>query len=158
MVLVLVSSVLSVLGFTTYLFNSVYRRRNTLSRTIGMKIAMGSTMMVSLLIGTVLGVLFQQMTAPTIYSVLIGMAVGYFIGKPVQLLASLDSMLHGIMGGMMGVMLGVMVAPENPVLIVGFMNVVFIVIMLFLLRLIQQETLRSVSSDPHSTSSKQTTD
>ncbi|MBN2909784.1 hypothetical protein JQC72_09630 [Polycladomyces sp. WAk] len=158
MTLVLVSSVLSVLGFTTYLFISVSRRRNTLSSTIGMKVYMGSAMMVSLLIGTVLGVLFQQMTAPTIYTVLIGMAMGYVIGKPFHLVASLDSMLHGIMGGMMGVMLGVMVVPENPVLMVGFMNVVFIVIMLFLLRLIQQETLRSDSSDPHTTSSKQTTD
>jgi hypothetical protein len=69
------------------------------------------------------------------------MAVGNFTGKPIYLVASLDGLLAGIMGGICG-MLGAMAPPENPVLIVGFMNVVFIVIMLFLLRLIRQETLR----------------
>jgi len=148
LVLVYVSSFFSVLGFTTYLFILVYRHRNILSRMIGMMVSMGSAMMASLLIGTVLGVLFQQLTVPIIYSVLIGMVVGNLTGKPIHLVASLDGLLAGIMGGMMGVMLGVMVAPENPVLMVGFMNIVFVVIMLFLLRLIRQETLRSASRWP----------
>jgi hypothetical protein len=137
MILVNVSSVLSILGLTSYLFLLIYRHRNTLSSMTGMMVSMGSAMMVSLLIGTILGVLFKQTTAPTIYSVLIGMAVGYFSGKPVHLIALLDGLLAGVMGGSMGGMLGAMVAPENPVLIVGFLNVVFIAVMLFLFRLIR---------------------
>jgi hypothetical protein len=66
------------------------------------------------------------MTWPTMVSVILGIGLGYLTGRPVHIVATLDGMLAGIMGGLMGPMLGVMVAIENPLLMVGFLDCVFI--------------------------------
>jgi len=67
------------------------------------------------------------------------MIIGYFTGKPVSLMAAIDGMMSGIMGGMMGVMLGVMVLYQLPALMIAFINLIFIVVMFFLVKLIHEE-------------------
>jgi len=106
-----------------------------------MMIAMTTAMMSSMLIGTVLGTLANgNLLLPTVLAVSTGMITGYFTGKPVSLMAAIDGMMSGIMGGMMGVMLGVMVLYQLPALMIGFINLIFIVVMFFLVKLIHEET------------------
>lgn len=54
-------------------------------------------------------------------------------------MAAIDGMMSGIMGGMMGAMLGVMVLYQLPALMIGFINLIFIVVMFFLVKLIHEE-------------------
>ncbi len=105
-----------------------------------MMIAMAVSMMASIVVGTILGViLVGKMTVPVISSVLFGMIIGYVIGRPFSLLASLDGLLAGIMGGMMGAMLGVMVFSQDPVVMMIFVDAIFIIVMILILKLIRQE-------------------
>jgi plastocyanin len=105
-----------------------------------MMISMTAGMMSSLLIGTVLGTLTEgQLVFPTINAVLAGMVVGFCTGKPISLMAALDGLMAGIMGGMMGAMLGVMVISQTPSIVVGFVDLIFVVVMLLLVKLIKEE-------------------
>ncbi|MFD1436505.1 hypothetical protein ACFQ5F_16560 [Kroppenstedtia eburnea] len=139
--LVNVSAMLSVIILTGYTLVLIHRHREYLTCMMAMMLAMGVAMMGGLLIGTVFGVLFNQMFAPTVYAVSAGMVLGYSAGRPIHLIASLDGMLAGIMGGMMGAMLGVMVHPEAPVFMVGFMNLLFLITMILIIRLIHEEVI-----------------
>ena len=108
----------------------------------GMMISMTNSMMTSIAIGTILGTLIQDkdLTIPTIVAVSIGMIVGYITGRPVSLMASVDGLTAGIMGGMMGSMLGVMLQPKSINLMIYFIDIVFVLVIIILVRLIDEET------------------
>ncbi|GGE12061.1 hypothetical protein GCM10011571_11800 [Marinithermofilum abyssi] len=78
-------------------------------------------------------------------SVTLGMAMGYLAGRPVHRLASLDGMLAGFMGGLMGPMLGVMVAPESPLLMIGFLDIVSVGMAMVLISWIRELSTTSIS-------------
>ncbi|HWR42827.1 cupredoxin domain-containing protein [Sporomusa sp.] len=125
---------------TGYVVVLTYRYKEKLTCMAAMMIAMTAAMMSSMLLGTVLGTLANgNLLLPTVMAVSTGMITGYFTGKPVSLMAAIDGMMSGIMGGMMGVMLGVMVLYQSPALMIGFINLIFIVVMFFLVRLIHEE-------------------
>ncbi|AXQ50892.1 cupredoxin domain-containing protein [Lysinibacillus fusiformis] len=125
---------------TGYVIFSTYRAKSFLSEMTAMMIAMAVSMMASIVVGTILGViLVGKMTIPVISSVLFGMIIGYVIGRPFSLLASLDGLLAGIMGGMMGAMLGVMVFSQDPIVMMIFVDAIFIIVMILILKLIRQE-------------------
>jgi len=125
---------------TGYVMVLTYRHKEKLTCMAAMMIAMTAAMMSSMLIGTVLGTLSKgNLFFPTVLSVSTGMITGYYTGKPVSLMAAIDGMMAGIMGGMMGSMLGVMVLYQLPAFMIAFINLVFIVVMLFLVRLIHEE-------------------
>lgn len=107
----------------------------------GMMIAMTNSMMVSISLGAILGTFIQDkdLTIPTITSVFIGIVVGYLTGRPVSLMASIDGLTAGIMGGMMGSMLGVMLQPKSIDIMIYFIDVVFVLVMVLLIRLIDDE-------------------
>ena len=133
-------SVLLAVVMTGYVMVLMKKYCEKLACMAAMMIAMTAGMMSSLLIGTVLGTLMKgDLVSPTIISVLIGMAVGYYTGKPVSLMAAIDGLLAGIMGGMMGAMLGVMVIYQLPTIIIIFMNVIFVIVNLLLVKLIYEE-------------------
>ncbi|WP_188648415.1 hypothetical protein [Marinithermofilum abyssi] len=125
-VVVYISSCILVLACITYLYILINRHKRVFSPMQGMVLSMGAAMMGSTLIGTILGIIFKQMTWPTMVSVILGIGLGYLTGRPVHMVAALDGMLARIMGGLMGPMLGVMVANENPLVMVGFLDCVFI--------------------------------
>ncbi|MFC4769589.1 cupredoxin domain-containing protein [Effusibacillus consociatus] len=136
----IIVALLSGILMTGYPMVLTYRYKDKLTCMAGMMIAMTAAMMSSLLIGTVFGTFTQgQLLMPTVVSILIGMAVGYYTGKPVSLMAAMDGMMSGIMGGMMGAMLGVMVVYQSPTIMIGFVNLIFIVVMSLLVKLIQEE-------------------
>lgn len=125
---------------TGYVMVLTYRHKEKLTCMAAMMIAMTAAMMSSMLIGTVLGTLSKgNLFFPTVLSVSIGMITGYYTGKPVSLMAAIDGMMAGIMGGMMGSMLGVMVLYQLPAFMIAFINLIFIVVMFFLVRLINEE-------------------
>ncbi|MFG3613360.1 cupredoxin domain-containing protein [Rummeliibacillus stabekisii] len=129
-----------ILILTIYVIYSTYRAKSYLTEMTAMMIAMAVSMMTSLLIGTILGIiLVGKLTTPVIFSVLSGMIIGYIIGRPFSLLASLDGLLAGIMGGMMGAMLGVMVFSQDPGAMMLFADAIFIVVMILVVKLINQE-------------------
>lgn len=137
---VFITTFISIVVMTGYVAVLTYRYKEKLTCMAAMMIAMTAAMMSSLLIGTVLGTLTNgKLLLPTVLAVSTGMITGYFTGKPVSLMAALDGMMSGIMGGMMGAMLGVMVLYQLPILMIGFINLIFIVVMFFLVKLIREE-------------------
>lgn len=125
---------------TGYVMALTHRYREKLTCMAGMMIAMTAAMMSSILIGAVLGTLASgNLLLPTVTAVSTGMLAGYFTGKPVSLMAAIDGMMAGIMGGMMGAMLGVMVLYQMPEYMIAFVNLIFIVVMFFLVKLIREE-------------------
>ncbi|MDT8900137.1 cupredoxin domain-containing protein [Anaeroselena agilis] len=125
---------------TGYVMSLTYRYREKLTCMAAMMIAMTVAMMSSILIGAVLGTLANgSLLLPTVTAVSTGMIAGYFTGKPVSLMAAIDGMMAGIMGGMMGAMLGVMVLYQLPEYMIAFVNLIFLVVMFFLVKLIREE-------------------
>ncbi|MBL0385587.1 cupredoxin domain-containing protein [Tumebacillus sp. ITR2] len=123
------------IGFT-------YNKRKRLTCMTGMMIAMTIGMMSSLSLGLLLGVLFKHdLTQATIGAVTFGALAGYLAGKPISLMAALDGMMAGIMGGMMGAMLGVMLLV--PQTMIWFVDFLYVVITLLLIKLIEEETATS---------------
>ena len=124
-------------GYTLILTN---KHKEKLTCMAGMMIAMTSGMMSSLVLGTILGTMSSgQMFFPTVIGVTAGMTIGYFTGKPITFMAGFDGLMAGIMGGMMGAMLGVMVNVQNPNMMILFMDVIFVIVMLLLVKLIHEE-------------------
>lgn len=129
---------------SSYVVYNTFRNKTRINSMTGMMISMTNSMMTSIAIGTILGTLIQNknLTIPTIVSVLIGMIVGYLNGRPVSLIASLDGLTAGIMGGMMGSMLGVMLQPKSINLMIYFIDIVFVLVIIILIRVIDEETVK----------------
>ncbi|MGF6949012.1 putative membrane protein YfcA [Neobacillus sp. B4I6] len=136
------SSIILIVLLTTYVIYFTYQRRERLTCMTGMMIAMTNSMMVSISLGAILGTFIENkdLTIPTIASVLIGMVTGYATGRPVSPMAALDGLTAGIMGGMMGSMLGVMLQSSSINLMIYFIDIIFALVMVFLLRLIDEES------------------
>lgn len=119
-----------------------YLKRKYLSPMTGMIVSMTNSTMTSMSFGTILGILIQDkgLTFPTMIAVSIGMIVGYITGKPISLIASLDGITAGIMGGMMGTMLGIMLQPNSTQIMIFFIDIIYILVTVLLLRVIDQDT------------------
>jgi plastocyanin len=140
MLLLNIFSWILIIGFTSYVILFTHRYKDRFTCMAGMMIAMTTGMMSSLLVGSILGSLTQgQLVHPTILAVLVGMGVGYCTGIPISLMAALDGLLAGIMGGMMGAMLGVMVFSQSSSIMIGFVDVIFVVVMFLLIKLMKEE-------------------
>lgn len=120
---------------------TTHMKRNQISTMAGTIISMTNSMMAGIALGIISGINAQDMdlTFPTIISVSIGMIVGYVTGRPISLFAALEGFVAGIMGGMMGAMLGVMLQPNSAPLMMVFIDGIYIVVTLLLLRVIDQE-------------------
>jgi plastocyanin len=138
-------SIALIVLLTSYVAFYTYRNKQRLTCMAGMMIAMTNSMMVSISLGAILGTFStnKDLTIPTIASVSIGMIVGYLTGRPVSLMASIDGLTAGIMGGMMGSMLGVMLQPKSIDVMVYYIDVVFVLVMVLLIGMIDQETKTS---------------
>ena len=119
-----------------------YLKRKYLSSMTGMIVSMTNSLMTGMALGTFLGIFIpdKDLTLPTIIAVSIGMIVGYVTGRPISLIASLDGITAGIMGGMMGTMLGIMLQPKYTQIMIFFIDVIYILVTVVLLRVIDQET------------------
>ena len=108
----------------------------------GMIVSMTNSTMTSMAFGTILGILIQNngLAFPTMIAVSIGITVGYITGKPISLIASLDGIIAGIMGGMMGTMLGIMLQPQFTQIMIFFIDVIYILVTVLLLRVIDEDT------------------
>lgn len=99
------------------------------SRVHSVVMSLGTT------IGLSMGVILANLIDYHFFvSCLVGLALGYIIGKPFSLYAIVDGMVSGIMGGIMGVMIPMMVH-LNPIWSVLFMDLVFVILMFFNLKL-----------------------
>ncbi|MGM0876787.1 MAG: cupredoxin domain-containing protein [Bacillota bacterium] len=139
--MLLTVSISLIVLLSSYVVYYTFRNKHKLTCMAGMMISMTNSMMASIAIGTILGTLIQDkdLTIPTIVSVSIGLIVGYITGRPVSLMASLDGLTAGIMGGMMGSMLGVMLQPESIELMIYFIDIVFVLVIVLLIRIIDEE-------------------
>jgi hypothetical protein len=128
-------------GFVMYY---CYIRRNHLSAMTGMVVCMANSMLASIMLGTVLGMTDpnRDLTLPTILAVSFGMIAGYLTGRPISLVVSLEGMTAGIMGGMMGAMLGVMTQPSTSQLMLFFLDLIYLVVSIVLIRIIEEETFK----------------
>lgn len=135
-------SIALIVLLSSYVVYHTFRNKHRLTSMVGMMISMTNSMMTSIAIGTILGTLIQNkdLTIPTIVAVSIGMLVGYITGRSVSLMASLEGLTAGVMGGMMGAMLGVMLQPKSLNLMIYFIDIVFVLIIIILIRLIDEET------------------
>lgn len=68
-------------------------------------------------------------------SLIFGLLIGYIIGKPISLFTVVDGMVSGLMGSIMGDMTPMMV-PVSANWLVIFIDILFLVLMVFILRLI----------------------
>ena len=135
------SIVLTVL-LSSYVIKIANSKKEKLSCTTGKMISMTNSMMTSLTIGTICGILLRDtdLTIPTIISMTIGIITGYLTGKPLSLMAVLEGLTAGIMGGMMGAMLGIMLQETYLNLLIYFIDVVFVLVTILLIKVIDQET------------------
>jgi hypothetical protein len=127
---------------TSIVVYCTFSNRTYISPMTGMIISMANAMMASMAFGTILGILVphKDLTIPTMIAVSIGMIVGYVSGRPVSLIASLDGIIAGIMGGMMGTMLGIMLMPTFAQMMILFIDVIYILVTVLLLRVIAKES------------------
>jgi hypothetical protein len=124
-----------------YLGFLVFQNKDLLLPMHGMMIAMAMAMMVSLTIGILLAIMgMDNPTLTTIYMIVLGVITGYLYGTPFGALAQLDGILAGVMGGLMGPMTGWMVKSHQPHLFLGFFVLLYIIIVIMLYRLINQES------------------
>lgn len=139
--LIYISLALIVL-LASYVMYLTFQRRHKLTCMTGMMIAMTNSMMVSISLGAIIGTFIKDkdLTIPTIASVLIGGIVGYLTGRPVSLMASIDGLTAGIMGGMMGSMIGVMLQPKSIDVMIYFIDILFVLVIVLLIRMIDEET------------------
>ncbi|SDX52066.1 hypothetical protein [Paenibacillus sp. CF384] len=135
-----IGSMVGVAGMSAWSIIRTYLRSQFISCMAGMMIAMTIGMMTSVTVGTIAGVMYpKDLTFPTAASVLLGLVCGYLAGKPISTMAALDGMLAGIMGGMMGAMLGVMMG-THAVMMVLFVDVLYLFVHLVVLQLIREES------------------
>ncbi|PFH92677.1 hypothetical protein [Bacillus sp. AFS088145] len=134
------SIVLTVL-LSSYVIIIANRKKEKLSCTSGKMISMTNSMMTSVTIGTIFGILFRNtdLTIPTIISMTAGILIGYLTGKPLSLMAVLEGITAGIMGGMMGAMLGIMLQETYLNILIYFIDVVFVLVTILLIKVIDQE-------------------
>jgi hypothetical protein len=125
------------------------RNKQKLTCMAGMMVAMTNSMMVSISLGAILGTFSanKDLALPMIVSVSIGMIIGYLTGRPVSLMAAIDGLTAGIMGGMMGSMLGVMLHTKTIDFIIYFVDVIFVLVMVLLIRMIDEE-IKSRQEEP----------
>jgi plastocyanin len=140
--MIIYTSLALIVLLTSYVAYFTYQRRHKLTCMTGMMIAMTNSMMLSISLGAILGTFIENkdITIPTIASVILGMIVGYLTGRSVSLMAALDGLTAGIMGGMMGSMLGVMLQPASVDFMIYFIDIIFVLVIMFLLRLIDEES------------------
>jgi len=140
--MLLFSSISLVFLISILVVYCTYRKRRKLTSMTGMIVSMTNSMMSSAALGTMLGIFItdKDVTFPTIAAVTAGMMAGYLTGRPVSLMASLDGITAGIMGGMMGAMLGVMVQPAHATIMICFIDMIYLVVNVLLLRVILEET------------------
>ncbi|MFB7142558.1 hypothetical protein ACFCYN_23395 [Gottfriedia sp. NPDC056225] len=126
---------------SSYVIIIANRKKNRLSCTAGKMISMTNSMMTSVTIGTICGILYRDtdLTIPTIISICVGILIGYLTGKPLSLMAVLEGITAGIMGGMMGAMLGIMLQETYLNILIYFIDVVFVLITILLIKVIDQE-------------------
>ncbi|MFF3022438.1 hypothetical protein ACFVRR_07220 [Gottfriedia sp. NPDC057948] len=134
------SIVLTVL-LSSYVILIANRKKEKLSCTAGKMISMTNSMMTSVTVGTIFGIFFRNtdLTIPTIISMTAGMLIGYLTGKPLSLMAILEGITAGIMGGMMGAMLGIMLQETYLNILIYFIDVVFVLVTILLIKVIDQE-------------------
>ncbi|MEH7347691.1 hypothetical protein [Gottfriedia acidiceleris] len=134
------SIVLTVL-LSSYVILIANRKKEKLSCTVGKMISMTNSMMTSVTVGTIFGILFRNtdLAIPTIISMTAGILIGYLTGKPLSLMAILEGITAGIMGGMMGAMLGIMLQETYLNILIYFIDVVFVLVTILLIKVIDQE-------------------
>ncbi|WP_209121112.1 hypothetical protein [Alkalihalobacillus sp. BA299] len=133
--------------YTLVSIRKVYRHRKSLENMKGLISAMVISMMSSVTVGVILGVIIRDLTFSTIISVTFGILIAMAIGLPISFLTMIEGAGAGIMGGMMGAMLGDMLPTTNFILMVTFMVLIFIMSVLVVFHLIDQE-LSSHSPQP----------
>lgn len=127
--------------FSTYVIFVSNKKKRKLSCTVGKMASMTNSMMASVTIGTVLGIMFRttDLSIPTIISIFVGITIGFLTGKPISQMAALEGITAGIMGGMMGAMLGVMLQKTYMDLMIYFLDVIYVLVMILLLKVIDRE-------------------
>jgi plastocyanin len=139
-------SIALIIGLSSYVTFYTFRSKNKLTCMAGMMIAMTNSMISSIALGTILGISFNlNLSFPTIVAVSYGMLIGYLTGKPISTMAALDGLGAGVMGGMMGAMFGVMLVPEIIDITILFILTVFIIVVLTLLKMMEEELQASNS-------------
>lgn len=142
--MLIVLSIILIIVLTLYVTYYTFKQRKRLSCMAGMMVAMTNSMMSSVALGTIVGILFNRdLSTPTILAVAFGMVIGYMTGKPISLMAALDGLGAGVMGGMMGAMLGVMLLPNKVDLTIIFILFVFVIMMIVLIKMIDEEVSAS---------------
>ncbi|WP_051236396.1 hypothetical protein [Paenibacillus pinihumi] len=148
-----VGSLLLVALGSYYFIIRIRGNKEYMSVMTGMMAAMATAMAGGLVAGTVLGIMLATMMLSSVIGILIGLVIGFLAGRPLGALAVMDGILSGVMGGMMGAMLGVMVIGDHPVIMVLFMDAVYIIILIALYNMLRSDVRHALtlSSQPERT-------
>ncbi|WP_088072872.1 hypothetical protein [Gottfriedia luciferensis] len=143
------SSIVLYLLLSSYVIIISNRKKEKLSCTVGKMISMTNAMMTSVTIGTICGIILRDtdLAIPTIISISIGIFCGILTGKPFSLMATLEGITAGIMGGMMGAMLGLMLQQTYLNILIYFLDVIFVLVMILLIKVIDQEVYKYNKND-----------
>lgn len=125
--MLLIVSLIMVLGYSAY-FYKITRGQNdkkdsSLSKCMPMAFGMTSSVTVGLVIATWIP---QKLALTTILSMLLSALIAILIGAGFGISGIIEAQASSMMGAMMGAMLGVMLAPQEMVLMVMALDVVFL--------------------------------
>lgn len=138
--MLLTISTLLVLLYTSVCLIKIHQVRKNLENMTGMMIVMILCMGSSLTIGLIIGIFYtNDLAHSTMIAMTFSLVIGYLAGKPISLLAIGEGMAGGVMGGMMGAMLGDMLPLGNYTVMLIYMDVLFILSVLFMVTMMNVE-------------------
>lgn len=124
----LIFSLIMVLGYSAYFYKTTRGRNTKIVSSLSKCVPMALGMTSSVTVGLVIAAWIPQMLAlSTILSILFSAIIALFIGVGFGINGIIEAQASSMMGAMMGAMLGVMLAPEEMIIMLAVMDLVYLV-------------------------------
>lgn len=124
----LIVSLIMVLGYSAYFYNTNRRLNDKIASPLSKCVPMALGMTSSIIVGLVIAAWIPQMLAlSTILSIFLSALIALLIGTGFGINGIIEAQASSMMGAMMGAMLGVMLIPEEMVIMIAVMDLVYLV-------------------------------
>lgn len=121
-------SLIMVLGYSAYFYKTTRRRNDKIVSSLSKCVPMAFGMTSSITVGLVIAAWIPQMLAlSTILSILFSAIIALLIGAGFGINGIIEAQASSLMGAMMGAMLGVMLVPEEMVIMIATMDLLYLV-------------------------------
>ncbi|MFV2047112.1 hypothetical protein ACEWK1_07010 [Metabacillus sp. YM-086] len=124
----LIVSLIMVLGYSAYFYNTTRRLNDKIASPLSKCVPMALGMTNSVIVGLVIAAWIPKMLAlSTILSILLSAIIALLIGVAFGINGIIEAQASSMMGAMMGAMLGVMLTPEEMVIMIAAIDLLYLV-------------------------------